>query len=104
MVVIITPRLVMPVAGGTLAAPTDNFIPTGWLDQYLLGNLEGTPNKVRNSDQSSQNNANKSGLEGEYGHKVYEPVSSEESAPTPPADTAGDTNMSDQYEENSNAQ
>ena len=105
LVVIITPKLVKPVAGGTLAAPTDSFIPTSWLDQYLLGNLEGTPNRVKRSSERSGDNSSKSGLEGEYGHKVYEPSgSSDAEASAQPAATTTGNDMSDQYEENTNAQ
>jgi pilus assembly protein CpaC len=93
LVVIVTPRLVKPVAAGTLVAPTDSFIPPSWLDQYLLGNLEGSPSRVSRSDKSTKSQQNESGLEGQYGHKVYEPV----------ADDAGKkTDLSDQYEEKAN--
>ena len=95
LVMIVTPRLVKPVAAGTLSAPTDSFIPTSWLDQYLLGNLEGTPDRVRKTDEKSKSDKNESGLEGEYGHKVYEPTTAE-SVDTP--------DQSDQYEEKSNGQ
>lgn len=95
LVVIVTPRLVKPVAAGTLSAPTDKFIPTSWLDQYLLGNLEGTPSRVRRSDKERNSQNDDSGLEGQYGHKVYEPASS----------NASDTkDLSDQYEEKQNGQ
>ncbi len=95
LVMIVTPRLVKPVAAGTLSAPTDSFIPTSWLDQYLLGNLEGTPDRVRKTDNDSKSERKESGLEGEYGHKVYEPTTVE---------TAETPDQSDQYEEKSNAQ
>ena len=95
LVMIVTPRLVKPVAAGTLSAPTDSFIPTSWLDQYLLGNLEGTPNRVRKADKKSQSKKKESGLEGEYGHKVYEPTA---------AETVETPDQSDQYEEKSNDQ
>ena len=76
LVIIVTPRLVKPVAAGTLAAPTDNFIPTSWLDQYLLGNLEGAPSRVSRSDKEKKAARNAGGVEGQYGHKVYEPATS----------------------------
>ena len=95
LVMIVTPRLVKPVAAGTLSAPTDSFIPTSWLDQYLLGNLEGTPDRVRKTDKKSKSEKKESGLEGEYGHKVYEPTT---------AETAEIPDQSDQYEEKSNDQ
>jgi pilus assembly protein CpaC len=95
LVIIVTPRLVKPVAAGTLVAPTDNFIPTSWLDQYLLGNLEGTADRVAKSDKSARSKQTDSGLEGEYGHKVYEPATNEKGAMT---------DKSDQYEEKANGQ
>jgi pilus assembly protein CpaC len=95
MVVIVTPRLVKPVAAGTLVAPTDNFIPPSWLDQYLLGNLEGTADRAAKSDKSARSKQTDSGLEGEYGHKVYEPATNEKGAIT---------DKSDQYEEKANGQ
>jgi pilus assembly protein CpaC len=93
LVVIVTPRLVKPVAAGTLVAPTDSFIPPSWLDQYLLGNLEGSPSRVSRSDKSTKSQQNESGLEGQYGHKVYEPVA---------VDAGKKSDLSDQYEEKTN--
>lgn len=93
LVIIVTPRLVKPVAAGTLVAPTDSFIPPSWLDQYLLGNLEGSPNRVSRSDKSAKSQQNGSGLEGQYGHKVYEPVA---------VDAGKKSDLSDQYEEKAN--
>ena len=90
LVMIVTPRLVKPVSAGTLSAPTDTFIPTSWLDQYLLGNLEGTPSRTRKTDEKSNGRGAESGLEGEYGHKVYEPTSTE---------AVKMPDQSDQYEE-----
>ena len=95
LVVIVTPRLVKPVAAGTLAAPTDTFIPPSWLDQYLLGNLEGSQNDGNKSEQDEKSSESESGLEGQYGHKVYEPASPE---------TGENTDLSDQYEEKANGQ
>lgn len=75
LVVIVTPRLVKPVAEGKLAAPTDNFVPPSWMDQYLLGNLEGSPKRVSksgNRKSASSNDGSTTGIEGQYGHKVYD--------------------------------
>lgn len=75
LVIIVTPRLVKPVIGSKLAAPTDNFVPPNWMDQYLLGNLEGTPKRSKKSENKSSNNTktqSSTGIEGEYGHKVYD--------------------------------
>jgi len=75
LVIIVTPRLVKPVSWGKLAAPTDNFVPPSWMDQYLLGNLEGTPSKSSRSENSQSEKTqseSSTGIEGEYGHKVYD--------------------------------
>jgi len=75
LVIIVTPRLVKPVGEGKLAAPTDNFVPPSWMDQYLLGNLEGSPKRVRKSSNKQSEKAQSesaTGIEGEYGHKVYD--------------------------------
>jgi pilus assembly protein CpaC len=96
LVVIVTPRLVKPVPAGTLVAPTDNFIPPSWLDQYLLGNLQGAKNRVSSSDQdAAKSQQDDRGLEGQYGHKVYEPVA---------ADTNTNTELKAQTEEKPNGQ
>lgn len=90
LVIIVTPRLVKPVAAGTLVSPTDGFIPPSWLDQYLLGNLEGASSRVSSADKSAaKSQQSERGLEGQYGHKVYEPV-------------AASTDQRTQYEENPN--
>jgi pilus assembly protein CpaC len=73
LVIIVTPRLVKPVAAGLLVSPTDNFVPPSWMDQYLLGNLEGSSKRAKKRDKAkSRKNTTSSstGIEGEYGHKV----------------------------------
>lgn len=43
LVIIVTPRLVKPVAADTLAAPTDSFRTPSNLELFLFGQVEGTP-------------------------------------------------------------
>ncbi|MEN8169061.1 MAG: type II and III secretion system protein family protein [Pseudomonadota bacterium] len=95
LVVIVTPHLVKPVAAGTLVAPTDSFVPPSWLDQYLMGNLEASSDRNRKSDQDEKSKQKESGLDGQYGHKVYEPTI---------AEAGGNKDLSDQYEEKANGQ
>ncbi len=65
LVIAATPRLVKPVPHGTLALPTDGVIPPSDVDQYLWGNLEGSPpgGVPVGADGSS-------GVEGSYGHQL----------------------------------
>ncbi len=102
LVVIVTPRLVKPVAAGKLIAPTDSYIPPSWLDQYLLGNLEGAPDRVERNEKAEEKQKNDSGLEGMYGHKVYEPESSEADMTPQTSDQTPVNN--EQPEEKDNAQ
>lgn len=80
LVIIVTPRLVHPVAAGRLVAPTDSFIPPSWLDQYLMGSLEGSPGRTKKSDKRKSTQRSESGLEGQYGHKAYETANTEPAA------------------------
>ncbi|CAA7615391.1 type II and III secretion system protein family protein [Magnetospirillum sp. UT-4] len=41
LVIIVTPHLVRPVAAGTLAAPTDGFLPPTDADLFLMGRVAG---------------------------------------------------------------
>ncbi|MGC2856046.1 type II and III secretion system protein family protein [Novispirillum sp. DQ9] len=43
LVIIVTPRLVQPVPAGSLAAPTDTFVPPSEIDMFLLGRADSTP-------------------------------------------------------------
>jgi pilus assembly protein CpaC len=58
LVVLVTPRLVKPAKAGTLAAPTDRFVPPTDPDLFLHGRLEG-----RAGPDSG-------GLAGRYGHII----------------------------------
>lgn len=41
LVVVVTPRLVNPVTAGSIALPTDGFVPPSDLNLFLMGQLEG---------------------------------------------------------------
>lgn len=78
LVVIVTPRLVTPVEGGSLADPTQVFMPANRLDQYLMGWQEHFPRPQRGTgddgdagnDKQTMNQSG--GLEGSFGHQVQE--------------------------------
>jgi pilus assembly protein CpaC len=64
LVIIVTPRLVKAVPAGTLASPTDIFVPPSELDLYLNG---------RNEDPGTSRvlgSAAGGGLSGRYGHII----------------------------------
>lgn len=78
LVIIVTPRLVKPVAPNMLAAPTDNFVPPSDLDIFLHGRVEA-PESGQISGQASGNPAGiqaalngdaGGGLAGPYGHII----------------------------------
>jgi pilus assembly protein CpaC len=43
LVIIVPPRLVRPAAAGTVAAPTDRFVPPSDFQLFFMGQLEGPP-------------------------------------------------------------
>ena len=61
LVIIITPRLVQPVAAGTLQAPTDNFVPPSDSQIFLMGRSENPDSGLRTRG---------GGLIGNYGHII----------------------------------
>lgn len=67
LVILITPRLVKPMSAAEHGAlPTDNFLPPNDIDQYLKGQLQGTPdNKTPPTYKPAPG-----GLEGAYGHQL----------------------------------
>jgi pilus assembly protein CpaC len=71
LVIIVTPRLIQPSPAGSLAAPTDNFVPPSDTDLFLFGRLEapesGTSEGQGGYDLSAQAAG---GIEGTYGHII----------------------------------
>lgn len=77
LVIVVTPRLVMPVGPGKVYTPTDNIVPPSDMDMYLLGRLHGKIGKSSSSESDkSKASTNKSGsaatggIDGTYGHQV----------------------------------
>lgn len=69
LVITVTPRLVAPVKAGTLALPTDNFLPPSEFEFFFMGRRSGhgTPTK---SDEAQMllERQNAGGIDGQYGH------------------------------------
>lgn len=80
LVVVVTPRLVKPVHGIKLRAPTDNFIPPNWFEQYLLGRMENfrssgaaankSDNSADNGGAGADSEIGDPGVEGSFGHEL----------------------------------
>lgn len=69
LVVVVTARLVGAVNKGRIALPTDVFMPTTDIDQYLLGKLQGR--SVARPQPSTRKASNsQGGLEGAFGHQL----------------------------------
>jgi pilus assembly protein CpaC len=61
LVIIVTPRLVQPAAAGTLAAPTDSFVPPSDPEFFLMGRTENPDSGLA---------PRSGGLTGRYGHII----------------------------------
>jgi len=69
LVIIVEAHLVKPVAAGTLATPTDRFIPPTEPDFWLFGRLESPQSGLpRDGDALSASGAG--GISGHYGHII----------------------------------
>lgn len=71
LVIIVTPRLVQPVAAGTLAAPTDTFVPPSEIDLFLFGRTDSTPANAGVGGQGVVEVLGaraEGGISGAYGH------------------------------------
>lgn len=78
LVIAVTPKLVKPVTEDKIKLPSDNVVPPTWVDQYLMGRLEGTQEKKEKSQEKAgsagtaeeqKTAATSEGLEGSFGHK-----------------------------------
>lgn len=71
LVIIVTPRLVQPAVAGTLAAPTDHFVPPSDADFFIFGRPEapesGTSEGRGGYDLSAEAAG---GVQGTYGHII----------------------------------
>ncbi len=72
LLIVITTRLVKPVAAGTIKNLTDSFVPPSALDQYLLGRLQGGPLFRRFSNRSEHESAaeEQAAIDGLFGHQL----------------------------------
>lgn len=78
LVIIVTPRLVKPVAANMLAAPTDTFRGPNDLELFLLGQVEGSPAPSPVAARVSAADPSRAilgaqaggGLDGTYGHII----------------------------------
>jgi pilus assembly protein CpaC len=61
LVIVVTPRLVKPLASPDIPLPTDYYIEPSEAESYLSGQLEGRPPKPQEAG---------AGLDGEFGHAV----------------------------------
>jgi len=73
LVIIVEPHLVKPAPAGTLAAPTDNFVPPSEIDLWLFGRVEspdssGFQPNVFGAEALGVQSAG--GIEGDYGHII----------------------------------
>lgn len=84
LVIVVTPKIAIPVPGQELSYPTDNFIPPNAFDQYLMGTLgkfkvkeEPVKDAAADKDEDpteyftpdSADPASKEGVEGSFGHQ-----------------------------------
>jgi pilus assembly protein CpaC len=73
LVIIVTPRLVQPVKAGTLATPTDNFVPPSEGDLFFMGKIEAkqsgsaSPRERAGYKLGAQSAG---GVDGPYGHII----------------------------------
>lgn len=73
LVIIVTPRLVTPARAGTLAAPTDNFVPPSDFELFALGKLGASKRDLSPTDRARVMLEGQSGagIDGEFGHVLH---------------------------------
>lgn len=69
LVIIVTPSLIKPAPAGTLAAPTDTFVPPSTADLFFKGDVEA-PNSGLPSARQTLGVSTGGGLEGQYGYII----------------------------------
>ncbi|MFB9353447.1 type II and III secretion system protein family protein [Sneathiella chinensis] len=72
LVIIITPYLVQPALAGTLAAPTDYFVPPSDFDIFLFGQTEGdkAPGGPATDGRQILSQRGDGGIDGKYGYVI----------------------------------
>lgn len=73
LVIIVTPRLVTPARAGTLAAPTDNFVPPSDFELFALGKLRTSTGELSPSERArvTLEGQNGAGIDGQFGHVLH---------------------------------
>lgn len=69
LVIIVTPSLIKPAPAGSLASPTDTFVPPSTADLFFKGEVE-TPNSGLPSARRALGASTGGGLDGQYGYIV----------------------------------
>jgi pilus assembly protein CpaC len=64
LVILATPRLVKPTPAGSLASPTDNFVPPSDVEFFLFGRMEAPESGI------GPLGAGAGGIDGSYGHII----------------------------------
>jgi pilus assembly protein CpaC len=64
LVILATPRLVKPTPAGSLATPTDNFVPPSDIEFFLFGQMEGPESGIGPLGSGA------GGIDGSYGHII----------------------------------
>jgi pilus assembly protein CpaC len=64
LVILATPRLVKPTPAGSLASPTDNFVPPSDIEFFLFGQMEGPESGIGPLGSGA------GGIDGSYGHII----------------------------------
>ena len=70
LVVLVTPHLVRPVSAGSLAAPTDAFIPPSDIDLFLFGRIEAPESGQPEAAARLMGMQGAGGISGNYGHII----------------------------------
>lgn len=72
LVIIVTPYLVQPALAGSLAAPTDYFLPPSDMDMFLNGKTEAENSGIRPAPSGRQilSDRGDGGIEGKFGYVI----------------------------------
>jgi pilus assembly protein CpaC len=71
LVIIVTPHLVQPAPGGSLATPADDFVPPSDSDIWLFGRIESPTSGQPATNAANALAINKAGgVQGSYGHII----------------------------------
>lgn len=66
LVIFVTPHLARPIAPERIRLPTENFVPPGELEFYLMGRIESADSPARTSQFTAPRNM----PQGRFGHEV----------------------------------